>query len=79
MVYSEETLGKLVLFHQAIILMTKLKAENRSSERLNDFCASYGKELAFNKAIDIDDICSVNKFSDIKLSDEQIKFLQSLI
>lgn len=79
MSYSEEVLGKIALFHQATILMVKLKDENRTSEKLNDFCASFGKELAFDKNINIEDICSADKFSHIKLTDEQIKFLQELI
>ena len=76
--YSDEILAKLALFHNATILMVKLKEENRESERLNNFCLSLGQELAFNPLIDIEDITAPNKFSHIKLTDEQVKILEGL-
>jgi hypothetical protein len=76
--YSEETLARLALFHRASILMVKLNRDDKISQKLNDFVFSFGKELASDTSIDINDIVSPDKFSHVKLSDEKEKFLEEL-
>ncbi len=78
MSYTEETLARLALFHRASILMVKFKQEDKTSQKLNEFVFSFGKELASDMTIDIKDIVSPDKFSHIKLSDEKEKFLEEL-
>jgi hypothetical protein len=76
--YSEDTIGKIALFHRATILMVKLNDENTISGKLNAFCFNLGKELASDTNIDIKDIVSPDKFSYVKLTEEQEKLLEEL-
>ncbi len=75
MTYTPDIAQKIVLFQYAVILLGQLN----DNEKLKEFCFSLGKELAQDESVNIKDITTQEQINDIKLSEQQLEYINDTL